>query len=323
MQKKYLLRLLRLVGWGILINSIPLCGQEFQKIGTTGFVFLEIPVSARSQALGETGITLPDANADGLYLNPALTALNQKRLVCSVNYSNWYVQTTHQAFGVCYTIPQLGTIGLQAIYFDFGEIEKTINPTASQTGSYIRLGTYSAGAYALGLSYARSLTDKFAFGAVLKYVHESIDTYAADNLIADIGFLYHTGFKSLRIGAFLQSFGLESKYVTEKFKMPQQLKIGFSGEVWGSYQAPNRLTVLVEALHPNDANEHIHLGLENVWWRTFILRLGYKLGYAEENLALGVGLRFEFKGRPMHFDLAYLNHEHLDSTIRYSLAMEL
>ncbi len=296
--------------------------QDFQKIATTGFVFLELPVTARSVAMGETGITMTNAAAEGLFTNPALISLAPQRMSATVSYADWYVETTHQALGFIYAIPQFGTIGFQAIHFDFGEMEKTINPSREQTGTYISLGTYSAGAYAIGISYARSLTDKFSFGSSLKYVRESIDVYHAENVVADIGFLYQTGFNSLRIGAFLQNFGLEAKYAQEKFKMPQQLRLGISGEVWGSMASPNRITLLAEAVHPNDANERIHLGMEAMISNVIVLRGGYKFGYDDENLCLGGGLRFAMAGKRFGVDVGYMNHEFLDTSLRYTLVVE-
>jgi len=298
-------------------------GQDFQKIGTTGFVFLELPVVARSAAMGETGITLPDAGPAGLFINPALMPLSENRLGLNVTFADWYVETTHQALGLIYKIPAIGTVGFQASYFDFGEMNRTVNPSVSETGSYIDLGTFSAGAYFVGVSFGRSLTDKFSFGASLKYIRETIAEYHADNGTIDMGFVYLTGFRSLRIGAFLQNFGLEAKYANEKFKMPQQLKMGLSGEVLGSFADGNRLTVLVEAAHPNDADERILLGAESVLMNTLTLRAGYKFGYDEENLCLGAGLRLRMAGRYAGMDFSFMNHKHLDTTLRYTFTMEL
>lgn len=306
----------------LFISLSNIHSQDFQKIATTGFVFLELPVTARSVAMGETGITMTNAAAEGLFTNPALISLAPQRMSATVSYADWYVETTHQALGFIYAIPQFGTIGFQAIHFDFGEMEKTINPSSDQTGSYISLGTYSAGAYAIGISYARSLTDKFSFGSSLKYVRESIDVYHAENVVADIGFLYQTGFSSLRIGAFLQNFGLEAKYAQEKFKMPQQLRLGISGEVWGSITSPNHITLLAEAVHPNDANERIHLGLEAMISNIIVLRGGYKFGYEDENLCMGAGLRFSVADKRLGVDVGYMNHEYLDTSLRYSLVVE-
>ncbi len=296
--------------------------QEFNKVGTSGFVFLEIPASARFAALGETGITMPDACSEGLYVNPALIALGNKRFSFNVSHANWYVQTSHQAFGLTYQAPRVGTLGIHATYFDFGSMEKTVNPTASQSGSYISLGEYRAGAYALGLTFARQLTDRFAFGASLNYVREDIDLYHADNVVSDIGFIFLTGFKSLRIGTFLQSFGLESKYAQEKFKMPQQLKMGLSADLFGNLASADRVTILLEAIQPNDADGRVHMGLEALLFSTLYLRGGYKTGYENEDLSAGIGLCLDSSLGRMRCDFSYMKHKTLDNTLRYTLAME-
>lgn len=303
-----------------VISSVS--ARDFNKVGTVGYTFLKIPVSARYMGLGETGITLTDAQADGLFTNPALIVLSDQTYSLNVSYAEWYVETSHQAAALTMKLPQLGSIGFQAVYFNFGEMEKTRNPLPTDFGSYVSLGTFNAGGLALGLSYANQLTPQFAFGASLKYVREFIDVYNSANVIADIGFLYFTGFRSLRIGASLLNFGLDAKYIDEKFKMPQLLKLGLSAEVWGERNDANYVTLLVEAAHPNDVNEHIQFGVENVWLNTLVLRAGYKLGYDDENFALGLGLRFVNRGMNFKLDMAYMKHDQLDRTLRYTLALE-
>lgn len=306
----------------ILLAAPAAPAQEFSKVGTSGFVFLEIPAAARFAALGETGITMPDAGAEGLFANPALIALGDKPRSVTISHANWYVETRHQAIGLTYRIPVVGTFGVHATYFDFGTMEKTINPSADQTGSYISLGSFDAAAYAVGVTFARQLTDRFAFGASVKYVRESIDAYHADNAVTDIGFVYLTGYRSLRIGTFLQSFGLEAKYAQEKFKMPQQLKMGLSAEIWGDRAAANYATVLVEAVQPNDADGRIHFGIESLLLDVLYLRGGYKTGYEHEDLCAGLGIKVNSSLGNIRCDVAYMKHKTLDSTLRYSLAME-
>ena len=297
--------------------------QDFSKVGTAGFVFLEIPVSARYQALGETGISLTDMGAEGLFVNPALITYSENPVSLSATYANWYVETDHMAAGMTYRWPGVGTLGLSLMHFNFGEITKTRNPTINDVGSYINLGTYTAGAYAAGLSYARRLTDQFSVGATIKYVREDIDIYSADNFVADIGFIYLLGFENLRLGAFLQNFGLESVYANEKFRMPQMLKFGMSGELLGDLTNPERLTLSVEMIHPSDANERIHLGMEGVLLNSVFLRAGYKFGYDNEDITLGLGLQFVVAMKKFRLDFAYMSHEYLDNTFRYTLMMEL
>ncbi len=297
--------------------------QDFSKVGTAGFVFLEIPVSARYQALGETGISMKDFGSEGIFVNPALIEYSENPVSLNATYAKWYVETDHMAAALSYRWTGIGTIGFSVVHFDFGEITKTRNPTIDDVGSYIKLGTYMAGAYAAGFTYARRLTDQFSVGTTLKYVRENIDIYSADNFVVDIGFIYLMGFENLRIGAFLQNFGLETVYANEKFRMPQLLKMGLSGELIGDLTKNEHLTVLAEAIHLSDANERIHLGLEGVLLNSIFLRAGYKFGYEDEDYTLGLGLQFIYDMKKFRLDFAYMRHAYLDDTLRYTLVMEL
>lgn len=312
----------------ILLGGL-LGAQEFRKSGTSGFIFLELPVTARYAGLGEAGISVPDAESDGLFVNPALTAYSESRFSASLSHANWYVDTDHQAAGLTWRT-NAGVFGAQIVYFDFGEVARTQNfipgifePGAGDDLPYAEQGTYTAGAYAFGLTAARRLTDRFGFGASVKYVREEIDIYDASNLVVDLGFVYLTAFHSLRVGAFLQNFGLESEYIVEKFRMPQQLKMELSAEVLGSLDGPNRLTVITSALHPTNSQERFHLGVESVLIDALVLRGGYKFGYDEENLTLGAGLRFAHRQKRVRLDLAYMKHDQLDTTLRTTLAFDL
>lgn len=315
---------LKIIKFGIIALLVSL-GQagEFQKVGTTGFVFLELPVTARYMSMGESGISMPFSAVEGLFVNPALITFSEQKTAAIISYSEWYVETSHQALGIVRDLGSIGTIGLQVVYFDFGEMQRTRNPGINDYGSYVNLGTFTASAYSLGFSYAKKLTDNFSFGTTVKYVRETIDVYFADNFITDIGFIYFTGYKGLRIGTFLQNFGLESVYADEKFRMPQQLKMGISGEIWGNYQSPYHLTLITEAIHPSNARERIHTGAELMISGALLIRGGYKFGYDEENWTAGIGLKFEYVAKQFNLVLGYMPHKHLGSTYRYSLSMEL
>ena len=316
----------------VLIFAINLSGADnFNTTGTTGFVFLNLPVSARFAAMGETGITMNSAGADGLFVNPGLIARSPNQTSINMTHGQWYVDTQHQSLGITRKFGNFGSLGLMLNYFDFGDIQKTRtlfpdevgNLTAGENNLYYDLGTYSANALAVGLAYSRYLTYDFTFGAMLKYARETIDSHTADNVLLDLGFVYNTGIGSLRIGTFLKNFGLESEYADEQFKMPQRLVLGISGEVLGSLEAANYLSIYLEAVHPNDAAEHIHLGMESKLINALYLRGGYKFGYDHENVTLGLGTEFIFRARQFRFDMSYMNHEYLEQTLRYSLSMEL
>ena len=303
--------------------------ENFNTTGSTGFVFLSLPVSARYVAMGETGITLDKTDASGLFINPALGARMENKNNFSLTYGNWYMETGHHSLAYVRNSRLLGSFGLTINYFDFGSIAKTRTISPSEVTSmqpddnniYVNMGSYSAYGLSAGLSYSRFLTTKFSFGANLKYVRESIDKYYAENILVDIGFVYNTGVGPLRVCAFLNNFGLETEYVDESFKMPQKLVLGVSGEIIGSLDDPTYVTLLTEAIHPNDAAEHVHFGTEAQIANLLLLRAGYKYGYEFEDVTFGLGAKFVYHGRPFKIDISYMNHEYLEQTIRYTLSM--
>ncbi len=315
----------------IMVLSLLLSAEDFNTTGTTGFVFLNLPVSARFTAMGETGITLNDVGADGLFINPGLIARGKSRTSITATHGQWYGDSKHQTLGFSHNFGNFGSVGIMFNYFDFGDIQKTRALFPDEVGNlsegdnnlYYDLGTYNAGAYALGVAYSRYLTLNFTFGTTMKYVRESIDSYYADNLLLDLGFVYNTGIGSMRIGTFLKNFGLETEYEYEQFKMPQRLVLGISGEIFGDLNAKNYTSLHFEAVHPNDAAEHIHLGIESKLMNILYLRGGYKFGYDHENLSVGMGTEFVYRARHLRLDISYMNHEYLEETIRYSLSMEL
>ncbi len=292
---------------------------QFRKAGTTGYVFLEIPVNARMAAMGESFAAITDAGADALFTNPALASFANGRHLLQASYADYLADIKHQAFGYAVQLGELGTFGLSLNRLDIGEMTETINADPNNPGgSYFVTGTFDNDALAAGLTYARRLTDRFAYGATLRYVRERIARYESTNFLFDAGMVYRTGFRSLRIGGYVQNFGVDSKYIGDTFKMPTVFRLGVATEVLGNAETPTRLTLAVEALHPSDYTERLHLGGE-YWLQNFLaLRGGYKLNYDEEGWTAGAGLKWQTHGRTVGLDLAYTDYGRLASVSRFT-----
>jgi hypothetical protein len=162
------------------------------------------------------------------------------------------------------------------------------------------------------------LTDKFSFGFTLKYVNEKIDIYSADNVVIDGGVLYYTGLGSLRIGATIQNFGTDTKFINDPFKMPSVFKLGAAAEILGDAKSDYSVTTIIEAIHPNDGDEKINTGIELSWKKIFSLRGGYKFFYDEETYSFGLGIRGESL-MPVNFDFSISNYGRLGNVLRLTL----
>jgi hypothetical protein len=302
----------------VLLNTF-LLAQEFKKNATAGFVFLELPVNARTAALGEASITLSDVNASGVFSNPAALGFTNQTHSFSASYSPWIADIKHYASSYAFK-SELGVFAIGLIAMDFGSMPKTKKISGQRV--YEILGTFDAKAIAASINYSKQLTDRFSFGVSLKYVEESIDIYSADNILFDAGILYYTGLGSFRIGAVMQNFGKDVKYLNDPFKMPTLFKLGLASDVFVSDDSDFRITALAEAIHPNDGDERVSTGLEFSWQNMITLRGGYKFFFDEETYSFGVGFNPQLSV-PASIDFSYSDYGRLGNVLRFSLQLGL
>lgn len=304
----------------ILFLAVTVFPQEFKKTATSGFTFLQIPVSARTAGLSETSIALHNLNSDAVFINPAGLGFMEREHSMSFSYAPWIAEIKHYAASYAFNSP-FGVIGLGAVVFDYGEFVHTAVPSNS-TNLYSVLGTYNANALALGLSYSKRLTDKFSFGVTFKYVKETIYEFSADNILFDGGVLYYTGLSSLRIAAGISNFGVDAKFINDPFRMPSMLKLGVAMEVIGDFNSDYRLTLSAEAVHPNDNDERLNVGAEFGWQNMLMIRGGYKFFYDEETFSLGVGVDPHLP-MPVTLDFAYSDYGRLGDILRLTVQFGL
>jgi hypothetical protein len=291
--------------------------QEFKKTATSGFVFLEIPVTARTAALGEASIAMPDMNSASIFNNPGALGFTESTHSFSVSYSPWIADIKNYASSYSFK-SSFGVFALGMVVFDYGDMPRTV--VADGQKVYQVLGNFSAGSSAFGLSYSKMLTDRFSFGVTVKYVNEKIDIYSANNVLFDGGVIYYTGLGSMRIAASIQNFGVDAKFINDKFRMPAILRMGIAAEVLGDKTSDYMLTLSTEANHASDADERLSFGSEFSWKNMLFLRGGYKFFYDEESYSLGLGVKTNFTF-PVTIDFAFSDYGRLGNITRFSVQL--
>jgi hypothetical protein len=299
----------------IICNALVLFSQDFKKTATAGFVFLEIPVSARTAGLGESSISLSNLNSTGLFINPASIGFTEMNHSFSASYSPWFAEIKHYASSYSYKT-EVGVFGVGIVALNYGSMPKTKKLSGQRV--YFVDGSFSSSALAVQLAYSRMLTDKFSYGISCKYVQETIDIYSAKNFLFDGGILYYTGLGSLRLAAVFQNFGVNAKFINDPFKMPSVIRLGLSAEVIGNKESEYSLTTLIEALHPNDGDEKVNVGLELSWMNMITLRGGYKFFYDEESYSVGIGFNPNLE-IPSEMDFALSDYGRLGRILRFTL----
>ncbi|MGB2868976.1 MAG: PorV/PorQ family protein, partial [Bacteroidota bacterium] len=288
-------------------------GQSVTKVGTTAAKFLSIPVGAR--ALGMGGAFVAVANdASAMYWNPGGLAGLEKSEAVFV-HANWLADVGFNYGGIVIPLHDQGTVGISFTSVSMDEMERTTEDFPEGTGQ-----TFGAGSIAVGVSYARRLTDWFSIGANVKYINEYIWNSSATGFALDLGTLFTTPFPGLKFGAGISNFGqklrmtgddllvlkditanngnnsnINANLGTDPFDLPLTLRIGIAYDILSSED--QHFTVAVDATHPNDNSESLNFGGEYSLLNNFLsLRAGYRAYGArdsEEKATLGGGVMYE------------------------------
>jgi hypothetical protein len=96
---------------------------EAQKVGTSSLQFLKVMPTARATAMGDAYVSLA-SGADAAFWNPAgLTNLKNHEMTSTLTM--WLFDTKQVALAYGLPMGDLGTLGFQFQYVDFGSIEET------------------------------------------------------------------------------------------------------------------------------------------------------------------------------------------------------
>jgi hypothetical protein len=302
--------------WIVMVLGLALPGmahaaKEFEKVGTIGGQFLKIGIGARAVAMGSSFVSVAD-DATAIYWNPAGVARIQKSVI-SVNHTSWLADINFTQAAYIFHFGFLpGSIGISArsLYLDAQPITTVFRPDGEGT-------QYDAGDMAVGLTYARSLTDKFSAGISANFVQETLATYKASAMVFDFGTLYNTGYRSLRIGMAIQNIGSDMTFQTTSVKMPTVFRVGMSMNLYES--ADHMLLTSGDFSHPPDNRERASWGVEYGFKEFFFMRGGYQYKYDLESYSAGLGFKVATSlNSEARFDYAYTNMRDLPAVHRIS-----
>lgn len=194
--------------------------KEFAKVGTIGGQFLKIDVGARAVGMGGAFVSVAD-DATAIYWNPAGVARISKSVI-SVNHTAWLAGISFTQAAYIFHMGFLpGSLGINArsLYMDQQPVRDVFHPDGNGD-------SFDAGDVAFGLTYARSLTDKFSTGLSVNYVQSTLATYKASATVFDFGTLYNTGYRSLKIGMSIQNIGSQMTFIDQSVKDADRLPGG-------------------------------------------------------------------------------------------------
>jgi hypothetical protein len=199
--------------------------------------------------------------------------------------------------------------------------------------------TFSLSNYALGISYARYMTEHLSVGITGKVVSEEYYGYGYNSFAIDLGTLYETGFHGLNLAMSILHFGPEitfdGSYIDysddksyqgnkpkefENFSLPINFRFGLSMDVVND--DANKVITAFDMVHPNNNLEQYNFGVEYGFKQLFFVRGGYKFTADEGGLALGVGVDYGLSDNFMfNLDYAYSDFGVLTAIHRLSFGL--
>lgn len=282
-----------IISLGVII-PILLFGQA--KVGTAGAQFLEIGVSARAEGMANSFLATSD-DATSLYYNPAGTALLEKREVV-FTHIDYPVGINYEFMGLVYPNRAGGNLGFSIGALNTGDMVETTPYHPEGTGR-----TFSASDFFSCLTYSRRLTQKFSLGLNLKYIGQFYADEEAHGWAFDVGTMFLTGFKSLRIGMKLSNFGPDMQFTQLTFPLPMTFHFGLAGELYNTDR--HKLTLNLKGSHPPDNIEKFQTGLEYWFDSKFALRMGKYLQNDSKNYAVGAGINIPIGENHLKVDYSY------------------
>jgi hypothetical protein len=289
-------------------------------------------------------VTAVGGDLSAIYWNPAGLA-HITGLEAAFTHNAWLAGIDFNYMAFAFQIPGFGI--LAASVTSLSVPEDDVRTVDEPLGTGERFG---ASDLAIGLSFARQLTNNFAIGASVKYIRQSIWHSSASTVAGDLGALFTTPFSGIRLGASLTNFGgdmrmdgrdlrfsedpdpfntgnvefINALYETDRFPLPLLFRVGISGELLQTDDM--RVTFGMDALHPNDNAESVNTGVEVAFNETIFARAGFASllrDQSEEGVTLGAGINYRVWGTStvLKVDYAYSDYGLLSSANRVSVGI--
>lgn len=313
---------------------------SFEKLfsqvgGLATYSYLNLPIPARTAALGGSSIALKDDDINTAVQNPASLSSKTNNAL-SGSYINFLGSINYGYLTYGRSFKNIGhfAVGIQDIgYGSISERDEYGNQT----------GTFKANDYNFNLTYTYDKDSLLSYGATLKTLYSKYAQYTSIGNALDFGITYNKASKLFVLSAVIQNIGKEWKTYTgggPHEKLPFNILIGASKKFkhapfrfivtydylnrWDlTYTDPNNPPPTVDPFtkapikqHPfknfmDKAGRHFILATEIVVTKNFFVRIGFnykmrkELSLTDKQGIAGFSGGLGFKISKFHFSYSY------------------
>ena len=209
----------------LLVTVLPVSAQ-IKGAGSSVFHFLNLPASARLNALGGENVSISDDDISMAFMNPALLTAHTDK-VLQLNYAYYLAGTMFGSVMYGHNYKE-NYIAAGIHYLDYGQMAY-----ADEFGNLLGT-TFTAKDICVNLMYARQLGSQFRVGATLKPIFSVYEQYNSFALGADIGGHFQTEDSTFQMGLALRNIGWQLKsfyeedYGQHTEMLPLNLELGLN-----------------------------------------------------------------------------------------------
>jgi hypothetical protein len=289
---------------------------QYERPGSTAAQFLKIDVSPRGTGMAGAYISVV-SGAEATYYNPAVIAEMEGTDIV-FNHNEWFADINHEFVAIAHNFGDYGAFGLSVtgIYTNEMKVRTPLQPDG--TGE-----TFYAGAYKVGLTYARRLTQNVTFGGSVNYLNIKLyDQFTQNAFTLDIAVNFDTGVRGHRFGLSVTNFGQSVTFVNEEYPMPTTFTFGMS--VNALEAEGYTLLASGQIRKPNDGLPVGQVGLEFNLSDFVMLRSGYNIGHDVATYAFGLGIKTSLGGSmAIRADYSYGDWSALGAAHRFGIGFSL
>lgn len=304
------------------------------KLAQSTMNFQLVSISPKASAMGDAFFTV-GTGAESVFYNPAGLAETPENFEVAFNYTQWIADINYVGGAVAYNMGNMGAVAVSVLSVDYGDIYGTkLDPSQSSPTGYIETGMLSnIGAYSIGLSYAKAISDKFSIGGSVRYVAQNlgenmfVDGTSRKNnaakLAFDAGVKYKTDFKDFSFGMAIRNFSSNIKREAIDEQLPLAFTMGASINLLGFVEGlkDQKLLLAVDFLHSNSYSERTNIGAEYKFMGMFALRAGYQTNRDIASWSAGAGFNTSLSGYGIEVNYSFSKMDIFDNINRLNVVL--
>lgn len=298
--------------------------------------FLLVGTSPRACALGEA-FTAIGSGSESMFYNPSGLANMNTEFDITLNYTSWIADINYLSGAAAWNLGLYGVVGINLLTVNYGDIKGTSLVSPGESGNY-PLGykdngnLSNVGAYSVGLSYAKAISEAFSIGGNVKIAGQnlgesdfgtSVKQNNAAKLVFDAGVSYATGFKGFTFGMSIRNFSTSLKREEIDEQLPLLFSLGAAINLMDvideGYAESNSVLLAVDFLHPNNYSERVNVGVEYIFQQMIAARFGYQTNRDIASWSAGVGFNSSISDYDFEVSYSYSQFDFFDNVQRISL----